>query len=375
MITFRKLEQTIVGTVDGKPFNVIRNSDTEKALTKMQNDNASYEKVMQFVKDSRNLEITSKNKFLTYNPLTHEYFLTFEGFRSSQAIPSALVTYIENSYNKNIDFMPIIKTWALLLTNPRYTPAMGEFFNEYLNRTFVDNVEVEKLLKEGYSKEVAQTLATYQDIAITQEGLLATYKVAEIVTWEYLMVLNEKGEYEKVRNLKYKAIPPVLDSVTGEVLTEGSFEKPEFLEDYVFTPAIYKSGDKFFSGNVLGYTYKVGEMQWLPAKALRNLQNTFGGGGLYIGGLSYIEAYKKEGTHVLTCFVNPGDILSFQSEGGAIRVDALFPNNVWEETIPLKGLYHSSEYNKMSNERLEAIIKDAVNREVDLKIEQDSFNQ
>ena len=76
--------------------------------------------------------------------------------------------------------------------------------------------------------------------------------------------------------------------------------------------------------------------------------------------MNYVEGYNNSKTEVLTCFVNPGDIISFQDDGHAIRVDALMPNNVWLEEVKLKGLYHSSTYAKISAKRLDKIIAKAL---------------
>lgn len=361
MILFRKLENTIVGTVNGKPFNVTRTPETETEIQTFADSGADETAVLDYCKAQRNKAIAGSNEYLVFNPMTKEYFLKVEKFTSKHPIPGNLVKYIEESYDKGIDFMPILKAWARLLANPRYNSEMGKFFDLYLGTTYVDKEMAKQLvLDEGYTVEAAEALSTYPDISITQEGLLATYKVAEIVTWEYKMEWNEDTEaFEKVKKLKYEQIAPELDPVTGEILKAASYVKPKFKEDFVFTPAIHKNGDKFYSDNVLGYVYQVGKIQRLPANAVRNLNNTFGGGGLYSGGLKYIENYKGEGSHILTCFVNPGDILSFQSEGHAFRTDALFPNNVWDEDVALKSIYHSSDYDKLSSERLEDIIKNA----------------
>lgn len=371
MITFRKLEHTIVGAADGKPFNLARTPENEKWITEAVANNLSAKDVRAYVKSSRGVEIAGSNKYLIFNPLTKEYFLKFDTFRSKHAIPAALVDYIETSFDKDIDFLPVLKAWARLLTNPRYTNEMGRLFATYISTTFIDKVEVARLVEEeGMDEETARNLSCYQDIAITQEGLLATYKVATMVTWEYIMEEQEDGSFKKVKNPKYPTIPARLDPTTGEVLEEAKLVKPKTLEEFMFTPAIWPNGDKFYSGDVLGYVYKVGEIQKLPENAVRNLNNTQGGGGLYIGGLNYVEGYRSSGTHVLTCFVNPSDILSFQSEGHAIRVDALMPNNVWDEDIPLKSIYHSSDYGKLSEARVDEIIKDAIERGVDLVEEQ-----
>ena len=46
------------------------------------------------------------------------------------------------------------------------------------------------------------------------------------------------------------------------------------------------------------------------------------------------------------------------------------PNNVWDETAKLTGTYHSSEYGKMSEERLDALIAKATEDGVDILKEQ-----
>lgn len=380
MLTFRKLEHAIVGTINGKPFNVARTEDVITALETMQDTPGTTTKdVLDYIKGVRDQEIAGSNKYLTYKPTTKEYFLALDGKRSKHPIPEPLVKFIQESYGKDTDFMPILKAWARLLANPYYNSQMGSYFAKYLSSTYVDTVLMKELMNEenGYSEEAAREMATYQDIAIAKEGLMVTYKVANIVTWEYVMIQNEETkEWEKQKNPLYKTTAPVLDSTTGEVLTESKMIKPDHLEDFLFTPAICKHGDKFYSDGVLGYVYQVGKMQKLPKNALRNLDNTFGGGGLYIGGLNYIEHYRSSGSHVLTCLVNPGDILSFQDNGSAIRVDALFPNNVWEEEeSTLKSIYHSSDYDEMSTARLEELMARATEDGVDLIKEQEKINK
>jgi hypothetical protein len=375
MLVFRKLKNTIAGTINGEPFNAPRTPKTEAQFDKF-DDKTTSEEVHDYVKQCHNEEVAGSNEYLLYNPVKNEYFLTYKGYRSDKPIPAVLVTFIENSYDKDIDFMPIVKAWARLLTNPRYSDDMAYYFSNYLATKYIDSERVEQLKKDHeYTHDVAVNMSTYQDIAITKEGLLATYKVADMVTWEYEMVKNKKtGEYEKQRNRKYKVIPAVIDKTTGHILEEERIEKPEFAEEYLFTPSVCKNGDKFYSGNKIGYVYEIGKQQYLPKKALRNLQHTFGGGGLYIGGLHYIDSYSNENNYTLTCFVDPADIISFQSEGNAIRVDALFPNNIWKEEVKLGSVYHSSDYGKKSEARIAKLIKEAVAEDINLKEAQATYS-
>lgn len=382
MLVFRKLENVITGQINGTPFNLPRTLETEERLLELQEasktEDLATEVILEYVKEVRSGEVAGSNDYLVFKPVTGEYFLMFEGKRSKIAIPKVLVSFIEDSFSKDIDFTPVLKAWLRLLDNPRYNSRMAEYFSNYLSTSFVDTEAVNELVEsEDMDIAVATHICTYPDIAITQEGLLATYKVANIVTEEYVMEWDdeagETGEFVKTKKSILKKTAPKLDTVTGQILEEGGFADPDFKEDYVFTPAICKNGDRFFSNNVLGYQYKVGQMQNLPEKATRNLDNTFGGGGLYIGGLNYVENYKNQGTDVLTCLVNPSDILSFQDSGQAIRVDALFVNNVWNNNVALKGKYHSSKYDVISTDRLEELLKNATAQGIDIAKEQSSY--
>ena len=376
MITFRSLEHKIIGTVDGKPFNVANTEENLNTLRGMQKEDASLKEVLEFAKNAMKQEVAGSCEYLIFNPITGEYYLAIGKFRSSHAIPKYLVKFIEDSFAKEIDFMPVIKAWARLLgSNPRYNAEMANNFNIYINTTYLDVIERDRLMGEDeFTMDAATEAATYQDIAITQEGMLATYKVADIITWQYMMEKQEDGSFKKVKNDKLERVPAVLDPNTGEELEPERFKKPATLEEYQFTPCITKNGDRFFSGNTIGYVYEVGKVQRLPKNAKRNLQNTYGGGGLYSGGLKYIENYKNSGSHILTCFVDPADILSFQGEGHALRTDALMPYNVWDEDAPLSGKYHSSDYGKTSSERIEAIIKAAITQATSVRDEQEKIN-
>lgn len=363
MLTFRLLEKTITGQINGKPFNLPRTKDVQKELKKLQKvKNLTTEEFTEFIHSTHKTVVAGKCKYIMYNPTSQEYFLTLEDKVYPDALPPAMVKVMEDSSEKGIDYLPIVKAFVRFITGARYEKKNLALLDAYLTATFTDKVEIANLQKEfGYSYEVAENLATYQDITITQEGLLATYKVAEMVTWEHVMELDtETGEYVKKIQDRYKKIPAVICPVSGEELEAQKYEFPDNKEEILFTPAIEKHGDRFFSGDKLGYIYEIGKTQRLPLNANRNLANTFGGGGLYIGGLAYIDTYLSSSRLALTCFVNPGDILSFQSEGKAIRTDALFVTDVLDFDARLLGTYHSSTYATLSEERLEELISSAL---------------
>jgi hypothetical protein len=365
MLTFRKIENLIVGQIDGTPFSIPKTQESYDTLVALRDEDvdATTDEVMAYINVVKSGEIAGSNEYLSFKPSTGEYFLQFEGSKSKKPLPKVLVKFIEESFDKDIDFTPILKAWLRLLDNPRYNKTMAKLFSNYLNSEYIDQDEVNRLVdEEDIDRDLAVKMATYPDIAITQEGLLATYKVAQQVTFEYKMEWSKEEEkFIKVKKNILEPIVPKIDPVTGDIDkdTTNKFKDPDFKEDYVFTPAIHSNGDKFFSNNVLGYQYKVGETQMLPKEAKRNLNNTFGGGGLYIGGLKYVDGYSNSGNTTLTCLVSPADILSFQDDGKAIRVDALFVNNIWNNNVALKGKYHSSKYGKLADDRMEQMLKDA----------------
>lgn len=354
MLIKRRIKDNLVGMIYGKPFTIPYSEDNEKALLELADD-FSADALEELVMNANSLSVASKLSFMGYNPRTKVYYIK----DTDIVLPKFLGEQLEALVADGTDTEPLEKFWLRVLNNPRVSSAMISNFYNYISQTWTDVEQRDALQEQGYSRDEAVELATYQDIAITKEGLLATYKVVDIVDWKHEIVEDEDnpGSYKKVKSDRYKKIPAVVDEVTGEILKEESLDMPSVAEDYLFTPAICKSGDLFFSGTKLGYTYKVGEMQRLPEKATRNLKNTFGGGGLYIGGLRYIAGYRQDSNKTLLCFVNPGDVLSFQSDGAAIRTDALFPYGIADmDDVKNSGKYHSSDYAGSSDDRIKKIV-------------------
>lgn len=374
-----KSDKFITGVFKGKPFTLPFNEDTLKKLNELSSKLESVTVVAELEVLSSQVESTIApnlgavlediNPYLKYKYETNEYFLVFhkgkkEEIVSDIAIPEPMVNFIKESYEKGLDFSPIIEAWAwYLLSEAVEFDAKGnvEMFSKYLLNKYVDVKQVEELIDKGISEEEAKSRSTYQDIAITKNGLLAVYKVAEEVLHKYLLVTDEFGKVIKKMVDRYPSQSSIND-VTGEVTTtEGH---PEYHEERKFTPAIYKNGEKFFSGDVLGYIYEIGKPQYLPQEATVNRYNTQGGGGLYGGGLSYIANFKRSDTRTLLCFVNPANIISFQEgyadAGVAMRFRELFPYDIMdEEKSKLKSIYHSSDYGKVSKDKISKRIEAA----------------
>jgi len=380
MIIINRTDKNIVGAINGKPFSIPFNEQLYTKLVKISEDFVSsteLPKANALLEEANKLTIlnfkeliATSNPYLHYNPVKDLYYLVVNKGKKDEYVidkplPVGLSERIVESFEKGFSFMPIIKAWIRFLQRDKeYSETDAAFFSRYLNTMYIDYEAVDKLVEtEGLSEDTAVERCTFNDLAITQEGLLATYKVVNEIKTEWVLVTDEEGnvvlnsddspQKKQVLKKEYQSQYDI-DPLTGE--TKTTVGKPVYVEDRYFTPAIHKHGENFYSGDKYGYIYKVGEAQYLPKinpntneSANVNKENSFGGGGLYTGGLNYIKNYRSQGDVVLVCFLDPANIISFQDDGSAMRTWELFPHNILEDDVTLKGLYHSSQYAKESS--------------------------
>ena len=75
----------------------------------------------------------------------------------------------------------------------------------------------------------------------------------------------------------------------------------------------------------------------------------------------YIQGYHNPASNdVLTCFIDPAEIISFQSEGRAFRANRAMINGTTTVEGELQGMYFVSDYAKESDARLKKRIETAV---------------
>lgn len=291
IIVSRKNER-ITGSIMGTPFNILFDQDVynnlknEAARLETTLDKGVYNSIIEKAKElvvvDFNLEVAAANGYLKYRKNTGTYHLvinkgTKQEIVSKNPIPQVLADCIVESYEEGADFMPLLMAWRRFLTREISTLEDEELFAHYLTAVFVDGAAMEKYKEDGLTIDAAYELSQYNDISITTYGLLATFKVVEEVKKIWKLETDKDGNEGRKQVAAFpgtKAIDPVSGEVTE---TQG---KAEYLEEITFTPAIWKNGDKFFCGDELGYKYQIGKEAVLPEKALRNRQNTFGGGGL-----------------------------------------------------------------------------------------------
>ncbi len=275
---------------------------------------------------------------------TGEYFLKFNGVISAVPMPKAMVDRIKESMDKKIDISPLLKAWIRFLRNPKvrkdkYVDSeFGERFFDFLNIKFTNHDLSNKLQQEkGYSEEVADKMATTYSMKITNEGLLAGFKVSKEITKRYK--LNEKGE--KVEFDVYKTGTKTIDPISGLITTE----KVELTnEDRVFEPAVYSGGDNFYCGDKLGYIIRVGQVHRLPDWSFVNCNDESSCvKGLHVGGLDYIRGYQGGNTETHNVFIDPAHIGAIPDcSTGAIRCLQYFVQDAFSGVNG--SIYHSSKY-------------------------------
>lgn len=265
------------------------------------------------------------------------------------------------SVEKDIDPTPIVKAWVRFLRNRNFTNYKAAKFADYITSLIVDMEEVNRLMEEeGYSKDSAVERATYNDVAITQEGLLVTKKYARLLTegWEIDQETNKA-----VKKSLYKKEDDKINMQTG-VITKGKDILPEFTEELFFEPPLMGTGgDAFLSGDDEGHMIAVGKKHTLKEWSMVNTNDdTSCVKGLHVGGWNYVSCYKSLNCQLLECFVDPMEIGAIcdvrEGSDGAIRVREYFVFGAVEGRT--KGIYHSSKYAAMKDAEWDEFKKEAV---------------
>jgi len=210
MIIVNKTEKSVAGAINGKPFSIPYNDKIYKELKKVEEAFNKAEKGAEAslaVKEAIKLTtlnfgelVALKNEYLMFNVIRNEYYLVLNKGKKNEyiddrAIPSELSTMINDSFESDFDYMPLIKSWIRFLQRDKeYIEEDAKLFSEYLSAIYIDTDRVKELVEtEGLTTEAAQELAEFNDIAVTQEGLLATYKVVDEVKTKWVIVLDDEG--------------------------------------------------------------------------------------------------------------------------------------------------------------------------------------
>lgn len=342
MITLNVVKDSITGSYGGTHFGVGFDEKVYKEMQKLQKkaEKATtidamkkiMEKFAPLTVEDFKATIEGASKYLHYNPKTQDTFLKYNGVVSNVSMPKGFVDRLNESIEKDIDVLPMIKFWIRTLRNPKLTPSKLEKIVDYINATYVDMEYANTLMDDqGLSYEVAEERATRIQVPITNEGLLQTYKVSREKRTKF-----DKESGEQVD--RYKA---TFDEETGL----KSYAEPEFAEDRTFEPAVQGTcGDEFSCGGKEGHIIKVGEVHALADWSMVNCDdNRSCLKGLHVGNLDYIRGYQNDNTVTHNVFVDPMFIGAVPGgNDGAIRCKEYMVYDTFAGVT--KSLYRSSEY-------------------------------
>ena len=326
---------------------------------------------------------------LYHNEKADTYHIKVDGTIGKKPVHAFFVTKMKEAHDKTLSPKPWLIFWVRLMRNPLYKndAAKVDVLVNFLKAQYTNKKNVTKLMEEdGFSEEIAKKLSTHDQISITEEGILASFKYVSLVTDKYIVEKDEEtGNQVIKRKDRYERTLEV-DDVTGEV-TKDELDLPKFSEDLVFVPPIMGKGGDAFScrdlaedvGTNPGHIVKIGMIHELPNFDHVNCNDSRSGvKGLHLGGYYYVEGFGGKTNYLVDCLVAPEDIGAvcdtdnWRESEGAIRTKRYMV--IGGHEMINRGMYHPSKYAKMLDHEWAQAKKDAI-EELLQKIEdtQNSF--
>lgn len=210
---------------------------------------------------------------LSYNPKTHSYHVISNGKTSVEPVHDFFCKKMIEANDKGLSPKPWLIFWVRLMRNKLYSndKKKVQTLVDYLAAQYVDEDNITKLVEEeGYSKKVASELSTFDQISITEEGILAAFKYVRLIDKKFIVEKDDKGE-QVIKKVDMYERKLEVDPVTGAI-TKDELELPTNSEDFLFEPPIQgQSNDPFTSKElsdtsdspVLAHTIKVGRIHEL----------------------------------------------------------------------------------------------------------------
>lgn len=342
LLSVNKVGKTISGVVNKDKYSVPFTVETFEALqalearfesaTTIESAEAICTEALKYTTRSTQSVLEEKAPNIKYDANSKKFYLQQNGVVSSQAIPQVLADTMVKMFEDGVTIEPLIRAWVLFLRNPNYSPQKAELFAKFITTTVVDDKEYDKLIEEGYAKDKAVELATYNDVSISKNGLVLTNKYATIKDYKY----DQEGK-QVLRDGTTKLV----DEETGAT----TIERPQIAEDvYLIPPMMGETGDKVIVAGKQTHRISVGNIHSLPDWSYVNCSDySFAVKGLHLGGLTYIKSYGGHNRVLLDCLVSPDKIGAFDNSGtGAIRVLEYFVRGA--NFAPNKGIYNESNY-------------------------------
>jgi len=336
MITINEItideQKYLTGTIGGTPYSIestdeskqhlahwskeVNAAETFEAVKELEAEAAAYTANETTAGDSIK-EILSGD--LYFDTKAETYHIKHKGSYSDAPIHKFFVDKMIEAADKGLSPKPWLIFWVRLMRNQLYVKSSNKVNNivEYLKANYVDSKNIDKLVEQGYSDKIAEALSTFDQISITEEGILAAFKYVRLLTDKFVVEKDEEtGEQSIVTKARYERTLEV-DENSGEV-TKDELALPAIAEDFVFEPPIMgRSGDEFSCDTLgdteninLGHVVKVGKVHALPEgfSQVNTDDSTFGRAGLHLGGYYYVQNFGGKTDYLVDCLVAPEDI-------------------------------------------------------------------
>ena len=312
---------------------------------------------------------------LYFDPKNESYYVKVDDKMSKSPIQKFFVDKMIAANDKGLSPKPWLIFWVRMMRNSLYANNTAKINNiiSYLEAQYVDDKHVEKLVEEGYSLKIAKQLSTFDQISITEQGILAAFKYVRLLDKKYVVEKNEEtGEQTIVQKDKYERTLEV-DEDTGEI-TKDELNLPDYAEDFKFEPPIMgKSGDPFTCGNLedtqqdqpVGHVVQVGKVHILPGgfAQVNTSDSIWGVKGLHLGGYYYVQHFGGKTDYLVDCLVSPEDIgavadVRDEAGDGAIRCKRYMVVGAHFQVS--KGMYHPSKYAEMLDDEWKVAKAEAI---------------
>ena len=365
MISINVIGDMISGSYGNTPFSRTYEKDIYKQMVKLATDADQAETVEEYngilaefsllttedLKTRRHIADIAGDIYISRDAAGRYFMELSDGYLLNTPMPQSLVDRILDSFDTGADTTPLAKLWLRWLRNPilrrKKRKGKGDEFTkrffDFIDMKYVHpRLKTEYMEEHGLSEELAEKRATMYQVKITKEGLVNAFKVSREVLTKYD---TETGE-------EIPRYTRTFNPDTGEIDSDGL---PEFVEDRLFEPAVWRGGDKFYCEGANGYDspqyfIKVGCVHRLPSWDMVDTDDDRSCvPGLHVGGLKYIAWYTGE---IHNVFVDPMHVGAVpNSVDGAIRCLQYF---VHSSLVGVNGsMYHSSKYAQLTDEQWE----------------------
>ena len=393
MITINEItideKKYLTGMIGKTTYSIVKTDDVQQALvgaSKTSNAAETLEDVKNIEEEILNIvlaaetvnsssleEVLKDDLYLDVKAET--YHVKLDNKIGKIPVNKFFVDKMIEANDKGLSPKPWLIFWVRLMRNDLYknSPEKVNQIVSYLKATYQDDKNVEKLIEQGYSVNISNQLSTFDQISITEQGILAAFKYVRLLDKKFVVEKNEEtGEQTIVEKDKYERVLEV-DEDTGEI-TKDELELPEWAEEFKFEPPIMGTGGDPFTSRDLGDTQgdiptghivKVGKVHELSNgfSQVNTNDSSWGVKGLHLGGYYYVQNFGGKTDYLVDCLVSPEDIgaVSDIRDGngdGAIRCKRYMVVGAHFQVS--KGMYHPSKYAKMLDEEWDIAKAEAI---------------